>query len=92
VLKNILLYHVSAGRLGPLQVIVAGKVDTLLGESFDVRFVKLVDKAPNLPNPYFNVFALNIKASNGVIHGITRVLIPVDIGWQPRSTLPVECP
>lgn len=80
VLRNILLYHVAAGRLGPLQVVFAGKVDTLLGESFRVRFVQLIDKAPKLPNPYFNVDALNIKASNGVIHGITRVLVPVDIG------------
>jgi uncharacterized surface protein with fasciclin (FAS1) repeats len=80
VLKNVLLYHVAAGRLVPLHIANAGKVDTLLGESFKVRFVRLVDKAPNLRDPDFNVDALNIKASNGVIHGITRVLIPVDIG------------
>lgn len=80
VLKNILLYHVAAGRLAPLDIANAGKVDTLLGESFKVRFVRLVDKAPNVRDPYFNVDALNIKASNGVIHGITRVLIPVAIG------------
>ena len=48
--------------------------------SFGVRFIQLVDNAPKLPNPYLNVFALNQRASNGVIHGITRVLIPVDIG------------
>lgn len=80
VLKNVLLYHVAAGRLVPLHVANAGKVDTLLGASFKVRFVQLVDKAPKLRDPYFNVDALNIKASNGVVHGITRVLIPVDIG------------
>lgn len=79
VLKNVLLYHVAATRLGPLQVIFAGQINTLLGESFKVRFVELVDKAPKLPNPYLNVFELNQRASNGVIHGITRVLIPVDI-------------
>jgi uncharacterized surface protein with fasciclin (FAS1) repeats len=80
VLKNILLYHVASGSLAPLHIANTGKVDTLLGASFKVRFVRLVDKAPNLPDPYFNVDALNIKANNGVIHGITRVLIPVDIG------------
>ena len=39
----------------------------------------IVDNAPKLPDPYLNVFALNQGASNGVIHGITRVLIPVNI-------------
>ena len=38
-----------------------------------------IDNAPKLPDPYLNVFALNQNASNGVIHGITRVLIPVNI-------------
>jgi uncharacterized surface protein with fasciclin (FAS1) repeats len=80
VLKTVLLYHVAPKKLGALQVIFSSKVDTLAGASFDVRLIKLVDKAPNLTNPTLNVFALNQRASNGVIHGITRVLIPVDIG------------
>ena len=64
----------------PLQVLFSHKVDTLANASFGVRFIQLVDNAPKLPNPYLNVFALNQRASNGIIHGITRVLIPVDIG------------
>jgi serralysin len=79
VLRNVLLYHVAATRLGSLQVIFAGRINTLLGESFKVRFVELVDRAPKLPNPYLDVSALNQRASNGVIHGITRVLVPVNI-------------
>jgi serralysin len=79
VLTNVLLYHVANGRLGPLDVVFSKRITTLSGSSFGVRLVQLVDNAPKLPNPYLNVFALNQKASNGVIHGITRVLVPVDI-------------
>jgi uncharacterized surface protein with fasciclin (FAS1) repeats len=79
VLKSILLYHVVAGRLSALQVLFAGRITTLSGVTFDVRFLQLVDQAPKLPNPSLNPFELNIRASNGVIHGITRVLIPVNI-------------
>jgi uncharacterized surface protein with fasciclin (FAS1) repeats len=78
-LTNVLLYHVTSGSLGPIQVLLSGSIHTLLrGASFDVRFLRLVDDAPKRPDPYLNPFALNIKASNGVIHGITRVLLPVD--------------
>ncbi len=80
VLTTILLYHVAPERLGAIQVLFSGRIDTLADTSFGVRFFQLVDNAPNLPNPYLNFFALNQRASNGVIHGITRVLIPVDIG------------
>ena len=79
VLTNVLLYHVRDGRLGPLQVVFSKNINTLLGSSFGVRILELVDNAPKLPNPYLNIFALNQGASNGVIHGITRVLIPVNI-------------
>jgi serralysin len=78
-LTNVLLYHVASGSLGPIQVLLSGSIHTLLpGASFDVRFLRLVDKAPKRPDPYLNPYALNIKASNGVIHGITRVLLPVN--------------
>ena len=80
VLTTILLYHVAPVKLGPIQVLFSRKIDTLANASFGVRFIQLVDNAPKLPNPYLNIFALNQQASNGVIHGITRVLIPVDIG------------
>jgi uncharacterized surface protein with fasciclin (FAS1) repeats len=79
-LTTILLYHVAAGPLGALHVLFSRRIETLAGASFGVRLFELVDNAPNLPNPYLNVFELDQRASNGVIHGISRVLIPVDIG------------
>jgi len=77
-LTNVLLYHVAAGSRGAVQVLFSRSIPTLLpGASFDVRLLRLVDDAPNRPDPYLNPFALNMKASNGIIHGITRVLLPV---------------
>lgn len=74
-LPTVLLYHVAPGRLGPLQVLFSGHIDTLAQQSFGVRGLRLIDKGAG-PDPFLNLFALDIKASNGVIHGITRVLVP----------------
>jgi len=80
VLTTVLLYHVAPERLRAFRVLFSRQIDTLANASFGVRFFQLVDNAPKLPNPYLNFFALDQRASNGVIHGITRVLIPIDIG------------
>ena len=80
VLTTILLYHVAPVELNAWQVLRSRQINTLANATVGVCFVQLVDKAPKLPNAYLNVFALNQQASNGIIHGITRVLIPVDIG------------
>ncbi len=79
VLTNILLYHVAPVSLNPFQVVFSRHIDTLLGQSFGVRGIVLVDKDPDIRNPFLNLFNLNIKASNGRIHAITRVLIPVNL-------------
>jgi uncharacterized surface protein with fasciclin (FAS1) repeats len=80
VLKNILLYHVAGERIGAVKVVFSSKIDTLLGASFGVRKgIVLVDKDPQLPNPFLNLGAVNIRAKNGVINTVTRVLIPVYI-------------
>ena len=41
-------------------------------------FVVLIDNEPDLANPALN-FPINIVADNGIIHTISRVLIPLDI-------------
>jgi uncharacterized surface protein with fasciclin (FAS1) repeats len=74
-LDDVLLYHVANGRQRALTVLRAGEIQTLNGQSFEVRGLRLVDKS-ELNDPWLNLFALNIPASNGVIHGITRVLLP----------------
>ncbi|MEY3360483.1 MAG: hypothetical protein RL531_202 [Actinomycetota bacterium] len=83
VLTVVLKYHVAPQRLGVWAMlykgVTGGSVSTLAGASFGVRYIQLVDLAPARPNPYLNLFALDIKASNGVIHGITRVLLPANV-------------
>jgi uncharacterized surface protein with fasciclin (FAS1) repeats len=80
VLTNILLYHVADERIGAVKVVFSSRIDTLLGTSFGVRRgIVLVDEDPQLPNPFLALGAVNLRAQNGVIHTISRVLIPVDV-------------
>jgi uncharacterized surface protein with fasciclin (FAS1) repeats len=74
-LDDVLLYHVAEGRQRALSVLRAGEIETLNGQTFAVRGLRLIDKS-ELNDPWLNIFALNMTASNGVIHGITRVLLP----------------
>lgn len=79
VLTDVLLYHVAGESLNPFQVLFSRSIDTLQGESFHVRGIRLVDNEPDLRDPLLNIFDLDNKATNGVVHGIWRVLIPVDL-------------
>ena len=76
-IKNILLYHVVAGqKLGPLRVVTAGSL-TMANEGIvRPRLLTLRDETPSLTDPRLVVWAINIQASNGVIHTIDRVLVP----------------
>ena len=79
VLTDILLYHVAPTSLSPLQVIFAGSIPTLLpGATIEPFFLTLRDNEPDLADPVLR-FPLNVKATNGVLHTINRVLIPVDL-------------
>ena len=79
VLTQVLQYHVVPGVYRTFDVILARELPTLLGPTIGVRLIQLVDKDPDIRNPYLNVFALDQRASNGVVHGITRVLLPVNV-------------
>jgi uncharacterized surface protein with fasciclin (FAS1) repeats len=83
VLTNILLYHVAPGRVGPFDLIrktLRREVipTALAGVTIRPFFLLLVDNEPDLANPLVTA-PINLQASNGVIHGLTRVLIPVDL-------------
>ena len=76
-IKNILLYHVVAGRtLGPLQVLFAGRLTMANGGIVKPRLLRLVDETPALRDPRLVLWAIDIRATNGVIHTIDRVLVP----------------
>lgn len=83
-LTDVLLYHVSPKELNAKKVVRLAKkhrpIPTLLdGATFRVtRSLRLIDNEPDLRNPRV-VPPFNIKASNGIIHTINRVLIPADL-------------
>lgn len=82
-LSDVLLYHVSPRRLDVYEVVKLAlrgdPVATLLGPTFRVnRRLRLVDAERDLRNPRLTL-PLNIRTSNGIIHTINRVLIPIDL-------------
>ena len=82
VLTDVLLYHVAPGDLRPVDLILAtffgGRIDTLLGATIRPFFFILIDNDPDLRNPVV-VRPVDIEASNGRIHAISRVLAPIDL-------------
>lgn len=76
-IKNVLLYHVVAGRvLNPIQVLRSRSLTMANGGTVKPRGLKLRDETDALRDPRLVLFGLNIPASNGVIHTIDRVLVP----------------
>ena len=78
ILTDVLLYHVAPTALNPLQVIFSSRIPTLQGEDIRPLFFRLRDNEPDLRDPYV-FLPLNVQASNGVLHTVTRVLIPADL-------------
>ncbi|MEO1295173.1 MAG: fasciclin domain-containing protein [Cyanobacteria bacterium J06636_16] len=79
-LTDILLYHVSPEAQDQSQLRAQGQVSTLLeGASFQIAGELLIDNDPDLIDPRFERSLANIQAENGLIQGIDRVLIPLDI-------------
>lgn len=82
-LTNILKYHVAPTRLTLLDVIVrtvfGDDISTLLpGATIRPFFFALIDNEPDLRNPLVRA-PRNVSASNGIVHSLDRVLIPVDL-------------
>jgi len=76
-ISNILLYHVVAGeKLGLVNIVTAGSLSMANGGVVEPRGIKLRDETPALADPRLVVWAINIPATNGVIHTIDRVLVP----------------
>ena len=76
-LRDVVLYHVSGGSQTAAQIGVAGSVTTLLGPIITNDGPTLIDNEPDLINP--SLIATDIDASNGIVHVIDRVLLPVDL-------------
>ena len=85
-LTDVLLYHVAPRKLTKGQIVSKARrhktIPTLLGPTIRPkkhwRSVVLIDKEPDLRNPRI-VKPRDIRAKNGIIHTINRVLIPADL-------------
>lgn len=83
--KTVLTYHIVPGARVDYRAATksdGASLKTLQGSSITVDVqgknrVVLMDGDPDLRDP--RVIIPNIKASNGIAHGINRVLIPVDL-------------
>lgn len=76
-LRDVILYHVSPGSQTINQIGNAGVVNTVLGVTITPNGNKLIDNDPDLEDP--SVMVPDISASNGIIHIIDRVLLPIDL-------------
>jgi uncharacterized surface protein with fasciclin (FAS1) repeats len=70
-LKAVLLYHVAKGRLPAAKVVKRSSIKTLNGASVGVRV-----RSGKVYVGGARVLTPDVKASNGVIHVINKVLIP----------------
>ena len=79
-IRNVLPYHVVADRkLGPVSVLTARSLTMANGGVVKPRGLTLRDQYPAFQDPRLVVSGINIRASNGVIHTINRVLLPAVI-------------
>lgn len=87
--KAVLTYHIVGAKLGPATVLASdnAQLATLSGGTFGVdviskkaAFVQFVDGDPNARNPYLRQISVGGgELANGYIHGIDRVLRPLDL-------------
>lgn len=73
-LVDILTYHVVPGRVMAADVVGVDEATTVNGKAIDIE----VEGSSVMVNEA-NVTATDIAASNGVIHTIDRVLLPIDV-------------
>jgi serralysin len=76
-LTDILLYHVSPESLQASQVLTTDPIETVLGVDLRISGTTLRDQDPDIANPA--LVTTDILASNGIIHAIDGVLIPVNL-------------
>ncbi|AWB87834.1 hypothetical protein C3E77_01400 [Mycetocola zhujimingii] len=79
-ISNVLLYHVVPDRsLGAIEVLLSRSITVANGGVIKPRLTTLRDENTSLRDPRLILKQLNIRASNGVLHGIDRVLAPAVI-------------
>jgi uncharacterized surface protein with fasciclin (FAS1) repeats len=74
---KVLLYHVSPGLKFSQNVVNSGRVITLLEQFAYTKVENGSVMIGNDTNGYGNITAVDIRASNGVIHVLDTVILPV---------------
>lgn len=86
--KAVLTYHIVGAKLDPKAVLSSDNVavTTLQGGTFTVdviskraAFVQFVDGDPNARNAFLSAINVGGVLANGYIHGVDRVLRPIDL-------------
>jgi transforming growth factor-beta-induced protein len=75
---SVLYYHVAEGRRASNSVVPkkgVRTIETLLGASFDVKANLEIEAIGNTAN----IVAADISASNGIIHVIDAVILPIEV-------------
>ena len=78
VLTAILTYHVTPEARGVFSVLTTKTFPTLQGGTITRHGFTLQDADPDIKDPRLTL-PLQVRASNGIIHTIDRVLIPINI-------------
>lgn len=73
-LRNVLLYHVAAGKQSAAQLLQAGEATTLQGQKVRVR---AGSNNSLILNDNVMVIGKDVQAANGIIHVIDTVLLPL---------------
>lgn len=76
--SEVLLYHVAEGRLASNSVVpLSGErtIETLLGVTFSVNTEGVITATGNSAN----IVAADFSASNGIIHVIDSVILPIEL-------------
>jgi uncharacterized surface protein with fasciclin (FAS1) repeats len=75
--RDVLFYHVTEGRRAANSVVPKNNtrtIETLLGETFSVNPQAMITAIGNTAN----ITTPNISASNGIIHIIDAVILPIE--------------
>jgi serralysin len=84
-IRDVLLYHVSPEARTLAEVAALDEVPTLNGATFAPDDVTLIDREPDLINP--SLIQTDVMATNGIVHVIDRVLLPLDIAGNDALTI-----
>ncbi|MEM8729955.1 MAG: fasciclin domain-containing protein [Pseudomonadota bacterium] len=78
-LTEVLTYHVAAGSNSLVELQTAGSVETLFGTDLTIAMDSIIDADPEVENAEFIRGLTDVGATNGVIHAVDQVLLPIDV-------------